>query len=243
MRDRLDVLIDKENKMKKIAILLLVAAIAVLAGCKDAPAMDIGSDTETATAQDYATLEGYLGAFGHVRVLGDIDHILKDEKVDDEEGVTVQSMAAGSIAFSEDGKTLTIPLTLTKYDFDGHRNPEDPEPWLYTRIATGTLTLELSGTTKDGVFTADAYAVKGMDLTLDVAEVEGYAKLPLPVTEIESEEITGAFVGADGFKLTPVAVTVTDGKAAGIADVNSPKFGYATGAMTINERAGDISLI
>ncbi len=229
--------------MKKIAILLLVAAIAVLAGCKDAPAMDIGTDVETATAQDYAALEGYLGAFGHVRVLGDIDHILKGEKVDDEEGVTVQSMAAGSIAFSEDGKTLTIPLTLTKYDFDGHRNPEDPEPWLYTRIATGTLTLELSGETEDGVFTADAFAVKDADVTLDVGEVEGYAKLQLPATAVTAEEITGAFVGADGFKLTPVTVTVTDGKAAGITDVNGPKFGYATGAMTINERAGDISLI
>lgn len=228
--------------MKKIAILLLVAAIAVLAGCKDAPAMDIGTDVETATAQDYAALEGYLGAFGHVRVLGDIDHILKGEKVDDEEGVTVQSMVAGDIAFSEDGKTMTIPLTLTKYDFDGHRNGED-DAYLYTRTATGTLTLELSGETKDEAFTADAYAFKGVDVTLDVAEVEGYAKLPLPVTEVEADEITGAFVGADGFKLTPVTITVADGKTAGIADVNSPKFGYATGAMTINERAGDISLI
>ena len=229
--------------MKKIAILLLVAAIAVLAGCKEAPAVDIGSDTEAATAQDYATLSGYLDAFGHVRVLGDIDHVLKGEKVDDEEGVTVQSMVAGTIAFSEDGKTLSIPLTLTKYDFDGHRNPEDPEPWLYTRIATGTLTLELSGETKDGVFTADAYAVKDVDLTLDVGTVEGYAKLPLPATEIEADEITGAFVGADGFKLTPVTVTVTDSKAAAITDVTSPKFGYATGAITINGRTGDISLI
>ena len=232
--------------MKKILIIMLAALIAVgFAGCSpkagDVPPED--ATREKATAEDYAALSGYLEAFGHVRVLGDIDHVLKGEKVDDEDGVTVQSMVAGTIAFSEDGKTLTIPLTLTRYDFDGHRNPEDPTPWLYTRIATGTLTLELSGETEDGVFTADAYAVKGMDLTLDVAEVEGYAKLPLPVTEIEADEITGAFVGSDGFKLTPVTVTVTDGKAAGITDMNGPKFDYATGAMTINERAGDISLI
>lgn len=231
--------------MKKILIVMLAALIAVgFIGCS--PKVEYAPDTTdptVATAEDYAALSGYLEAFGHVRVLGDIDHILKGEKVDDEEGVTVQSMAAGTIAFSEDGKTLTIPLILTKYDFDGHRNPEDPEPWLYTRIATGTLTLELSGETKDGVFIAEAYAVKGMDITLDVGEVEGYARLPLPVTEVEAEEITGAFVGGDGFKLTPVTITVTDGKAAAITDVTAPKFGYAVGAVTINGRAGDISLV
>lgn len=233
--------------MKKILIIMLAVLIAVgFIGCSP-KAADVPPEEdavrEEAAAEDYAALSGYLEAFGHVRVLGDIDHVLKGEKVDDEEGVTVQSMAAGSIAFSEDGKTLTIPLTLTKYDFDGHRNPEDPEPWLYTRIATGTLTLELSGETKDGAFTADAYAFKHVDLTLDVGAVEGYAKLPLPVVEVEADEITGAFVGTDGFKLTPVAVTVTDGKAAGIADVTAPKFGYAAGAVTINGRAGDMALL
>lgn len=229
--------------MKKIAILLLIAAMAVLAGCQDAPAVDVGEDTETATQADYMALSGYLEAFGHVRVLGDIDHILKGEKVDDEEGVTVQSMASGTIAVAEDGKTVTIPLTLTAYDFDGHRNPEDPEPWLYTRIATGTVTLELSGETKDGVFTAEAYAFTDVDLTLDVAEVDGYAKLPLPETKVKAEEITGAFVGEDGYKLTPVSITITDGKPVAITDVESPKFGYAIGAVEINGRAGDISLI
>ena len=231
--------------MKKILIVMLAALIAVgFIGCS--PKVEYVPDTTdptVATAEDYAALSGYLEAFGHVRVLGDIDHILKGEKVDDEEGVTVQSMAAGTIAFSEDGKTLTIPLTLTKYDFDGHRNPEDPTPWLYTRIATGTLTLELSGTIKDGTFTAEAYAVKDLDVTLDVGEVEGYARLPLPATEVEAEEITGAFVGADGFKLTPVTVTVTDGKPVAITDVTAPKFGYAVGALTINGRSGDVSLV
>lgn len=228
--------------MKKIAI-LLIAAIAVLAGCKEAPAVDIEPETETATAQDYAVLDGYLSAFGHVRVFGDIDHILKGELVDDEEGVEVQSMVAGDIAFSEDGKTLTIPLTLTKYDFDGHRNPEDPTPWLYTRIASGKLTLEMSGTTKDGVFTADAFAVKDVDVTLDVGEVEGYAKLQLPATAVTAEEITGAFVGSDGYKLTPVTITVTDGKAVAITDVKAPKFGFMAGAITVNGRDADIAQI
>ena len=229
--------------MKKIAILLLVAAIAVLAGCQDAPATDIGEETETATQADYMALSGYLEAFGHVRVLGDIDHILKGEKVDDEEGVAVQSMIAGTIAVAEDGKTITIPLTLTKYDFDGHRNPEDPEPWLYTRTATGTVTLELSGETKDGVFTAEAYAFTDVDVTLDVGEVDGYAKLPLPETTVKADEITGAFVDADGYKLTPVAITITDRKPVAITDVESPKFGYAVGAVEINGKEGDISLV
>lgn len=230
--------------MKKILVIMLAAIVAVgFVGCSP-KVEDVPDDSvKEATTQDYSALAGYLEAFGHVRVLGDLDHVLKGEKVDDEAGVTVQSMVAGTIAFSEDGKTLTIPLTLTKYDFDGHRNPEDPTPWLYTRIATGTLTLELSGETKDGTFTAEAYAVKDLDVTLDVGEVEGYAKLPLPVTEVEAEEITGAFVGADGFKLTPIIITVTDGKATAITDVTAPKFGYAVGALTINGRSGDISLI
>ena len=231
--------------MKKLFFIMLAALIAVgFIGCSP-KAADLPPEEDTvteATAEDYAALSGYLEAFGHVRVLGDLDHVLKGEKVDDEEGVTVQSMVAGDIVFSEDGKTMTIPLTLTKYDFDGHRNGEE-DAYLYTRTATGTLTLELSGETKDGTFTAGAYAFKHVDLTLDVGTVEGYAKLPLPVTEVEADEITGAFVGADGFKLTPVTITVADGKAAGIADVNSPKFGYAAGAVTINGRAGDMALL
>ena len=229
--------------MKKIAILLLIAAVAVMAGCQDAPATDIGEETETATQADYMALSGYLEAFGHVRALGDIDHILKGEKVDDEEGVTVQSMIAGTIAVAEDGKTITIPLTLTKYDFDGHRNEDDPTPWLYTRTATGTLTLELSGSTKEGVFTAEAYAFTDIDLTLEVGEVEGYARLPLPETKVEADEITGAFVGEDGYKLTPVVITIADGKPVAITDVTAPKFGYAAGAITINGRAGDVALV
>ena len=230
--------------MKKILVIMLAAMVAVgFVGCSP-KVEDVPDDSvKEATTQDYSALAGYLEAFGHVRVLGDLDHVFKGEKVDDEEGVTVQSMVAGTMAFSEDGKVLTIPLTLTKYDFDGHRNPEDPTPWLYTRIATGTLTLELSGETKDGTFTADAYAVKDLDITLDVGKVEDYAKLPLPTMEVEADEITGAFVGTDGFKLTPVAITVADGKPAAITDVTAPKFGYAVGALTINGRAGDISLV
>ena len=230
--------------MKYISIVLLVLAM-ILAGCQE-PVADIEDgegQRDTATAQDYAALAGYLDAFGHVRVLGDVDHILKGEKVDDEEGVTVQSMIAGTIAVAEDGKTINIPLTLTKYDFDGHRNPEDPEPWLYTRTATGTLTLELSGETKEGVFTAEAYAFTDVDVTFDVAEVEGYAKLPLPETTVKADEITGAFVGEDGYKLTPVTITITDGKPVAIADVTVPKFGYAAGAVEINGKEGDISLV
>lgn len=229
--------------MKYLSIMLLVFAM-VLAGCQE-PVAAIEEEAE-ATAEDYEALAGYLDAFGHVRVLGDIDHILKDELVDDEEGVEVQSMVAGDIAFSGDGKTLTIPLTLTKYDFDGHRNPEDPTPWLYTRIATGKLTLELSGTTKDGVFTADAFAVKDVDVILDVGEVEGYAKLQLPATDVAAVEITGAFVGADGFKLTPVAIIVDgEGKPVAIAEesITASKFGYLAGAVEINGKTGDIALI
>ena len=230
--------------MKYISIVLLVLAM-ILAGCQE-PVADIDDgegQRDTATAQDYSALAGYLDAFGHVRVLGDVDHILKGEKVDDEEGVTVQSMVAGTIAVAEDGKTVTIPLTLTKYDFDGHRNADDPTPWLYTRIATGTVTLELSGTTKDGVFTAETYAFTDVDVTLDIGEVDGYAKLPLSETTVKADEITGAFVDADGYKLTPVVITIADGKPVAITDVENPKFGHALGSVEINGKEGNISLV
>ena len=96
--------------MKKIAILLLVAAIAVLAGCQDAPATDICEETETATQADYMALSGYLEAFGHVRVLGDLDHLFKGEKVNDEECVTVPKFGCAVGAVEINGKEGDISL-------------------------------------------------------------------------------------------------------------------------------------
>ena len=118
-------------------MLLIAAVLFGVVACK--PEGELPSLTE----DDIKTFQNYMGAFGHVRVLGDLDHVLKGEKVDDEPGVTVQTMAAGTVTVGKD--SIVIPLTLTKYDYDGHRNPEDPNPELYTRIATGTVTLTLNG--------------------------------------------------------------------------------------------------
>ena len=125
--------------MKKIFVVLIIAAMLVgIVACK--PEGNLPALTE----DEVKTFQNYIGAFGHVRVLGDLDHVLKGEKVDDEPGATVQSMVADTVTVGKD--SIVIPLTLTKYDYDGHRNPEDPTPWLYTRTVTGTLTLTLHGT-------------------------------------------------------------------------------------------------
>ena len=216
--------------MKKaliIAMALIVVALAFPA-CNMEGAVKPG-DTTTPTDEE-AALASYLGAFGHVRVLGDIDHVLKGEKVDDEEGVTVQSMIAGEVAFNDVKTELTIPLTLTKYDFDGHRNPEDPEPEKYTRIATGTLTLVLKGALNaEGTgFVANGYAVKDLDVTLDCDDTT-YILLDLPEIKLTAEELTGIFTTAGGVSRANLTITVAGGKAAGIEDVNAPKFGKPDG--------------
>ena len=213
--------------MKKIFIVLLIAAMLVgIVACK--PEGNLPALTEN----DVKTFQNYMSAFGHVRVLGDLDHVLKGEKVDDEPGVTVQSMVAGEVTVGKD--SIVIPLTLTKYDFDGHRNPEDPSPEKYTRIATGKLTLTLVGAmnAEGTVFVANSYKVTDLDITLDVDDSE-YIWLQLPELKVTADELTGIFTTAGGIAKASVTVAVDGGKAVGIEDVNTPKFG---------ELLGDISL-
>ena len=242
-------------KTKLIAILMIMMALLAVA-CSIEPApekvpdddTDItvpggddekpGDDTEPEqelTDAEKAAFASYAEAFGHVRVLGDIDHILKGEKVDDETGVTVQSMVAGEISFDINRTELAIPLTLTAYDYDGHRNPEDPSPEKYTRTATGTLTLVLTGAaTAEGTsFVATGYRVEDADITLAVDD-STYIWLDLPEMKVEAGEIAGIFTTAGGIARSSVSVMITDGKAAGIADVNTPKFGKPSGTITLN---------
>lgn len=218
-------------KMKKPLTAVLIVLISLIAISCTMEGGDIPEDTGK---EEQEAFDAYLGAFGHVRVLGDIDHIFKGEKVDDEEGVTVQSMTAGAIAFNETKTELTIPLTLTAYDFDGHRNPEDPSPEKYTRIATGKLTLTLVGAmnAEGTVFVANSYKVTDLDITLDVDDSE-YIWLQLPELKVTADELTGIFTTAGGIAKASVTVAVDGGKAVGIEDVNTPKFG---------ELSGDISL-
>lgn len=226
--------------MKKIFIVMLAALITVgFIGCSP-KAGDISDATDptVATAEDYEALSGYLEAFGHVRVLGDLDHIFKGEKVDDEEGVTVQSMTTAGIAIDEGKTAVTIPLTLTGYDFDGHRNGE-ADAYLYTREATGTLTLVLTGKAEGDVFKASGYEFKGVDVKLACDDVEGYVPLGLPEIAVKADSIKGIFADKAG-KIVTLDVTITDGKAAGIADVNTAKFTSPAGTITIDGKATEL---
>ena len=215
--------------------LILMSIVACTPKGADIPG-DIGEDG--LSADDAATLMGYISGFGHVRVLGDIDHVLKREKVDDEEGVTVQSMTAGAVAFNDTKTELAIPLTLKDYDFDGHRNPEDPSPEKYTRIATGNLTLVLTGAVNaDGtVFNAAGYRIEDADITLAVDDSE-YIWLNLPEMNVEADELSGIFIKTGGIAKASVAVLLQDGKPAGITDVNTPKFGEPSGTVSVNGKA------
>ena len=206
----------------------VLAVLLVLTGCGPAG----GQTAEEAAAE---ALASYTDALGHVRILGDIDHVLKGEPVDDEPGVTVQSMVAGTIAFDETKTELAIPLTLTKYDFDGHRNPEDPTPEKYTRIATGTLTLVLKGAVNaEGTgFVATGYEAKDVALTLSVDKTV-YILLDLPDVALEADALTGIFTTQGGVARSQLTVTLDAGKAVGIADLTTPKFGAAEGAATVN---------
>lgn len=226
--------------MKKILIALMVALMLFGAvGCS--PKIPDGAgdvDGDTADMAAVAALEGYLGAFGHVRTLGDIDHLMKGEKVDDEEGVTVQSMTTAGITIDEGKTAVTIPLTLTGYDFDGHRNGE-ADAYLYTREATGTLTLVLTGKAEEGVFKASDYEFKGVDVKLACDDVEGYVSLGLPEIAVKADSIKGIFADKAG-KIVTLDVTITDGKAAGIADVNTAKFTSPAGTITIDGKATEL---
>lgn len=226
--------------MKKILIALMVALMLFGAvGCS--PKIPDGAgdvDGDTADMAAVAALEGYLGAFGHVRTLGDIDHLMKGEKVDDEEGVTVQSMTTAGITIDEGKTAVTIPLTLTGYDFDGHRNGE-ADAYLYTREATGTLTLVLTGKAEEGVFKASGYEFKGVDVKLACDDVEGYVSLGLPEIAVKADSIKGIFADKAG-KIVTLDVTITDGKAAGIADVNTAKFTSPAGTIMIDGKATEL---
>ena len=226
--------------MKKILIALMVALMLFGAvGCS--PKIPDGAgdvDGDTADMAAVAALEGYLGAFGHVRTLGDIDHLMKGEKVDDEEGVTVQSMTTAGITIDEGKTAVTIPLTLTGYDFDGHRNGE-ADAYLYTREATGTLTLVLTGKAEEGVFKASGYEFKGVDVKLACDDVEGYVSLGLPEIAVKADSIKGIFADKAG-KIVTLDVTIADGKAAGIADVNTAKFTSPAGTITIDGKATEL---
>lgn len=214
----------------KRTIVIAIAMVLVLAGCS----ME-GNRTEGyVTEEEQTALDSYIGAFGHVRVLGDIDHIFKGD-------MDSTMKLSAEVSFNETKTELTIPLVLTGYDFDGHRNPEDPEPEKYTRLADGAVTLVLKGAMNaEGTgFVATGYDIKDADLTLSVDTSE-YILLDLPELEITADTLSGIFTTKGGVARSSVTVTIEDGKAAGIGDVNTPKFGTATGSFLVNGKTGAV---
>lgn len=212
--------------IKATAIVLMLLA---LAACKIELAVpdDETQGTETpeepVEVADTETAKAYLKAFDDVLFLKDLHAAMKGEKA---AGV-VTTLTAGTIAFDGDKTELAIPLTFTGYDFDGKGDEETAG--LYTRTATGTATLALTGKTDQGLFKADAYKVKALDIKLQADKAEGYVSLNLPEMQITAEEIAGAITGAT----IDIAVDA-DGKAGGIVDVDTPKFGAAAGEIAID---------
>lgn len=213
-------------------VILATAIVAMLFGtvaCSPKGSEIPGGDTGDNSAFDSAAeaLDGYLGAFGHVRVLGDIDHLLKGEDVDGTMKLTTP------VSFNETKTEFTIPLTLTKYDFDGHKNPEDPEPEKYTRLADGTLTLVLKGAmnAEGSGFVATGYEFKDVDVTLS-CDTSTYILLDLPTVKVKADILTGIFTTKGGVARSSVVVTMAEGKAAGIANLNDPKFGTPDGEIS-----------
>lgn len=225
---------------RTIAILLAVMMILMaIVGCKielnvpdkddgqqtetpDTPADDEGKDdgTNEEETADTETLKAYLSAFDDALFLKDIHAAMKGEKA---EGVVI-TMTAGAIAFDSEKTVLTIPLTFTGYDFDGKAEGD-------SRTATGKATLVLTGTTAESIFSAASYAFKDVDTTLTAD-----AALELDEIKMTAAEVKGAITG----KNIEVAVD-ENGIASGIIDVDSPEFGKATGAISINGLNADIA--
>ena len=225
---------------RTIAILLAVMMILMaIAGCKielNVPDPDDGQQTETPDtptdddgkddgtngeeAADTETLKAYLSAFDNALFLKDIHAAMKGEKA---EGV-VTTMTAGTIAFDSEKTVLTIPLTFTGYDFDGKAEGD-------SRTATGKATLVLTGATAESIFSAASYAFKDVDVSMTAGEALKIDEMKLTATEIK-----GAITG----KNIEVAVD-ENGIASGIIDVDSPEFGDATGAISINGLNADIA--
>ena len=219
--------------------ILMVLAMA-LVGCKIEVAVpdDGKQDTDITTPDDEVqeadieTAKAYLGAFDDALFLKDLHAAMKGEKADG----LVTTMVAEGIAFDDDKTELTIPLTLTGYDFDG--KGDEATAGLYTRTATGKATLVLTGKTDQGLFKAEAYKVKALDVKLTVGEAEGYIALTLPEMQVTAEEITGAITGAT----IDIAVDA-EGNASGIVDVDTPVFGAAKGEIGLNGVKADISAL
>ena len=198
--------------MKKVSIMLL-AALAVLFAFTACPAE---TKLEPATQEEIDNLAAYLAAFGHDRVLNDLNTIVTDENGVTGLELTKQEVSATSVVFT---------LKATDYDFDGKAG--DPA---YPRTATGDYTLT-NGITLEMAADA-ATALKSVD---DVTVV---------LTGVTGDFVADTDADAeDGTPMNKVELTVSEGKVTAVANPkNGAEFGVPTaGTIAIGEHAVDLT--
>ena len=218
--------------MKKVSIMLL-AALAVLFAFTACPAETM---LEPATQEEIDNLAAYLAAFGHDRVLNDLNTIVTDENGVTGLELTKQEVSATSVVFT---------LKATDYDFDGKAG--DPA---YPRTATGDYTLTLTGTTAGGKFTASSYKFDSANgITLEMAADAATALKSVDDVTVVLTGVTGDFVAdtdadaEDGTPMNKVELTVSEGKVTAVANPkNGAEFGVPTaGTIAIGEHAVDLT--
>ncbi len=211
--------------MKKIAIILFaLITVFAFAGCQNEIKQDEPEIT-VATDDDIKLLSYYMRSFGHDRILGDTDAILKGAKVD---GLKADT------AFDDEKGTLTFTVTLDGYDYDGHK--DNDMLGIYQRLATGTMTVTYTGKLNEGKteFSADKAVFTDVDGTLSVDYASSF---PVDSITVTCEEATATFTDKDKTEASAVVFTVADGKVNGIGNVGEVSFKLsAVDGATINGR-------
>ena len=217
--------LSQEITMKKIAIILFALILAFsFAGCQN----DIVNDEPeitTATDDDLKLAAYYLKAFGHDRIIGDTDAILK--------GVKVEGLTATPVFDKENG-ILTFTVELKDYDYDGHA--DNDVLGIYQRLATGGMTVVYKGTVSGDGKTFTAATAEFIDVSgiLSVGYASAY---PVDSIAVACDKATVSFTDKDKAAASSVVFTVTDGKISGISNAGEVSFALKDAAnVTINGR-------
>lgn len=197
--------------MKKIAIVLFVLiALFSFAGCQNEITQN--DEPTEATDDDIKLLSYYFRSFGHDRVLGDTDTILKKGKVEGLEATGVLDETAG---------TLTFTVELDGYDFDGHA--DNDVLGIYQRLASGTMTVTYTGKLNEEktVFTADKAEFTDVDGTLSVDYSSAY---PVDSIDVTCDKASATFTNKEKTEASAVLFDIKDGKAVSISNVGEVSF-------------------
>ena len=215
--------------MKKISIMLL-AALAVLFAFTACPAE---TKLEPATEAEIDNLAAYLAAFGHDRVLNDLNTIVTDA-----DGVTGLELTKQEVSDT----SVVFTLKATNYDFDGKAGDAN-----FPRTASGDYTLTLTGTTAEGKFTASSYKFDSANgITLKMASDAAATLKDVDDVTVVLTGVTGDFVvdaAATSATKKGLELTVADGKVTAVSNPeNGAEFGVpSAGTIAIGEHAVDLS--